>query len=373
MNIAIINAEAGGNKGAEAMLEILILKLSESKKDITLFLEISSKESYYVDVFLKRFPQIKIVLLRFSPKNIFNPYDQDLKLIDIAIDIGGINFHDNISLKGNIRNCLRFGSFLLNKTKLIFFTQDTGPVKKPINKFIAKYILSKSIAIFSRSLISYTELSENIKIDKRKIFGPYPDSTLAFKANDEIPKEIRVKDNYIVLCPSSIMFHKYGDNYNNLFVDLYNKYKGDYEILILVHNFTDNFDSSDSKVSALIKKSCPGAILINNNISAGQLKVLLKKASFAVTSRYHVLVGSVSQNIPSIALGWNPKYLSFLKLYDKQSWNVEFNEKSFEIITNQISEMDIDSEMKSLSSSNVSLIGQCNESFEKLLMLIDQI
>ena len=55
MNIAILNAEAGGNKGAEAMLEVLIIKLLNKYPSVILYLEVSGKEKYYNEIFLKRF------------------------------------------------------------------------------------------------------------------------------------------------------------------------------------------------------------------------------------------------------------------------------------------------------------------------------
>ena len=71
MNIAILNAEAGGNKGAEAMLEVLIIKLLNKYPSVILYLEVSGKEKYYNEIFLKRFQNKNIKILLFTPKKEF--------------------------------------------------------------------------------------------------------------------------------------------------------------------------------------------------------------------------------------------------------------------------------------------------------------
>lgn len=370
MNILILNAEAGGNKGAEAMLEILITKLLEEMPDVNLFLEVGQRKKYYTDVFLKRFNARKIQLLKFSPKKIFTPYGKDTDIIDIAIDIGGINFHDNGLFKDGLRNLIRFKPFLKNKKKLIFFTQDIGPSKKWYNIMIGKYILSKAAVIFSRSENSYTEIINTFKIDKQKVFGPFPDSTLLYRPTDTYKG--KVNGNHIVLSPSSIMYTKYGEEYLNLFIKLYQRLKDRYQVVILVHNFTLNFNSSDQRVCAKLHDLCPTSLLINENISASKLKNILSTAKFSISSRYHVVVGSVSQNTPSIAIGWNPKYESFLKLYNKNHWNINFGTNAFKEIDNLIEDKDFSTPKNDLSKSNNVLKEEVLKSFELLYSSIEQ-
>ncbi len=349
MKIAILNAEAGGNKGAEAMLEILIVNLLKNLDNPVLYLEVGGKLDYYTEVFLKKFADHNIKILRFTPKIIMKPYNIDLSIIDYAIDIGGINFHNNLGYRALVRSYIRYRGFITNKTKLIFFTQDFGPVNNYFTKVIGSHILQKAVQIFPRSEKSYNELISTFNINKDVINGPYPDSTLVFNSNEN-NERFNLSDNYIVLSPSSIMYSKHGQKYIDYFISLANLYKENYEIVLLVHNFTYNGNAfTDSKVCQQILDSCPYGILIDENVSTSILKEILKKSVFTISSRYHVVVGSISQNVPTLAIGWNPKYLSFLKLYDKENWNLEFSDsialKSKDIIhdgfLDSVSELDI--------------------------------
>lgn len=371
MNIAILNAEAGGNKGAEAMLEVLILKTLEEFPHAKLYLEVGSKVKYYNEVFLSRFNNKEIQLLHFTPKNFLKPYNINLKNIDCAIDIGGINFHGG-SLRGTFRNLVRFLPFINNKVKLIFFTQDIGPSEKKLNTLIGRYILSKANAVFTRSETSFQQVVNSFRIKKEKVFGPFPDTTLVYKPNDVFVSEMLTDKEYVVLTPSAIMYSKHGQEYSKLFIDLFYKLSPKYKILILVHNFSLNIGSTDTFVCSELHKMCPGSIFINENMSTGVLKSILFKAKFSISSRYHVVVGSISQDVPSIAIGWNPKYESFLKLYNKENWNIDFSSNSLKEIDELINNEEFVNSENLLAETNTKLREKVYGSFKLLFKKIKE-
>lgn len=371
MKIAILNAEAGGNKGAEAMLEVLILELSKRIPEAELFLEYSSKLDYYKNIFLPRFDNNKVTLMRFTPKNFFNPFDIDIDQIDFAIDIGGISFHDG-SIRASIRNFIRFLPFVKSRGKLIFFTQDFGPSRKLLNKFLAKIVLSRSLGIFTRSHISKQEVIKNFKIKPVKVFGPFPDSTLIFQPKIQENIDFGIDNQYVVFSPSAIMYSKYGKDYIDFFVELYKNLSKRYTILLLVHNFTLNDQNSDNEVCLMLKELCLQALLFNENVSTSFFKNILKKARFSVSSRYHVVVGSVSQNIPSLAIGWNPKYESFLNLYNKTNWNLKFNANLLNECMECINLIESNVHFEEIELKNKELKKLVNDSFENLQKLISK-
>lgn len=364
-NILIVNAEAGGNKGAEAMLEILIIKLLEKYSDVSIFLEVSSKQEYYKKVFLKKFPEGKLSMIFFSAKSIFNPYSRTLKDMDLVIDIAGISFHGD-SVRGVLRNCARYLPIIRSKAKLYFFTQDFGPSENKIVISIGKHILSKAEVIFTRSQVSYNYLVDKLKLKENKVMGPNPDSTIIFRPKDQY-KNLPIGDEkFVVLTPSAIMYVKHGEDYLTLFKKVYDKVASNFKVIILVHNFTPNASSSDTEVCKRLHESCSGSFLINENISTSVLKSILSKAEFSISSRYHVVVGSISKNVPSIAIGWNPKYESFLSLYEKKDWNIDFSESSLQEIESLITSPSFRDSVKELDAANKRLRKQVEDSFEQL-------
>jgi len=372
MKILILNAEAGGNKGAEAMLETLILKLSENfTKKITLVLEVASNFSYYENIFLKRFnnENVSFELISFKPKKLLFPYGNGLDGISVAVDIGGINFHDG-SKKAHLRNLVRFRPIIKRNIKLIFFTQDIGPSSQLFTKIIGSYILKKAIAVFTRSQKSYDSATNYFKVDKDKVLGPFPDATFLYSPNDNSVFEAKTT-NYIVLSPSAIMYVKHGEEYLNLFVNLYKELSKEYEVIGLVHNFTKNDGSSDAFVLKEINNRLEGDMnIINENVSTGELKAFLNNSKFIISSRYHVVVGAVTKNVPGIAIGWNPKYESFLGLYNKTEWNIDFNSTSFEKILFQLNNSLFKESGQFLKERNKELKKDVQSSYDKLFKLI---
>lgn len=370
MNIAILNAEAGGNKGAEAMLEVLIIELLKNIPDVKLFLEVGGKQAYYKTVFLKRFDNKNIELIKFTPKNMLSPFGDSIKNISYAIDIGGINFHDSGSYRATLRNLIRFKPFLQNDKKLIFFTQDIGPSKKWFNKIVGKYILNKAKCVFARSEKSYSEILNTFKVIENNVFGPFPDSTLLYSPKDDFNFSFDKKE-YVLFCPSAIMYSKHGDSYLDFFYQTYLSLRDNYQIVYLVHNFTLNEGNSDLSLSTKLKDLCTDSILFEENISTGVLKSIIKKAKFVISSRYHVVVGAVAQNVPAVAVGWNPKYISFLSLYDKKEWNLDYDEnKTHKEVLDLIERNDFISSKEYLSIYNKRLVLSCKKSFELLIKQI---
>jgi len=319
--IFIINAQPGGNKGAEAMLETVVRKISELKGNI--FIETLDERDVY-DHFIRRM-DLGINKTQFRPKNLISPYDVDVSADDIVIDIGGINYHDK-SVKANIRNFIRHSYFLRKRAKLVFFTQDFGPANKFITKSIVKAVYRRASAVFMRSGESKAFL-ENVIGRSETILGPFPDCTLLLDAAyfndfDKLP------ENYFVLAPSAIMYNQYGDEYIDEFVKVTEKLCTHLTPLILVHNFTSNGATSDLIICKKLHEKILAKNIECNFLSEdrkpSELKYILKNAKFSITSRYHVLVGSMSSGTPSFAVGWNHKYKEFMSLYGLQENIVKF-------------------------------------------------
>jgi colanic acid/amylovoran biosynthesis protein len=313
--IFIINAQPGGNKGAEAMLETVVRKVSEVEGNI--YIETLDERDVY-DHFIQRM-NLSINKTLFRPKNLISPYDVGVSPGDIVIDIGGINYHDK-SVKANIRNFIRHSYFLRKKAKLVFFTQDFGPANKFITKSIVKIVYRRASAIFMRSEQSKAYL-ENVIGERKTILGPFPDCTLmldatSFNSFDNLP------ENYFVLAPSAIMYNQYGDEYIDEFVKTAEKLCIHSTPLILVHNFTSNGATSDlvicKKLHEKILAKNIECHFLSEDRKPSDLKFILKNANFSITSRYHVLVGSMSSGTPSFAIGWSHKYKEFMALYDLQ-------------------------------------------------------
>lgn len=364
----IINAQPGGNKGAEAMLETVISNLKDVNYQI--YIEALNDGIAY-ERFINRMP-VDIKLARFRPKSFLNPYDVNISESDVVIDIGGINYHDK-SLKANLRNLIRHSTFIRHKAKLIFFTQDFGPACKYTTKIIAKYIYQNSALIFMRSTQSKVFM-ESLIGSQDKIYGPYPDCTLKLNPSANSPTN-ELPKNYIVLAPSAIMFNEFGEEYLNEFVDVALGYNENCTSLVLVHNFTSNGNTSDLKVSEALHKKIlekgGNSFLFSKELDPSEFKYILKESILSVTSRYHVLVGSMSSGTPSFAIGWSHKYKEFMSLYGMEDKIIQYSKGFSKELNTKIGKIILEGEnLENIATTNLELKDRVMNSYSELLKIL---
>ena len=78
----------------------------------------------------------------------------------------------------------------------------------------------------------------------------------------------------------------------------------------------------------LVASKVKNVSIISPEYDVKDLKAIFSNSLLVLTSRYHVLVGSVSVNTPSLCIGWNTKYEEFLKLYDRTNYELSVNDLS---------------------------------------------
>ncbi|WP_253658657.1 MULTISPECIES: polysaccharide pyruvyl transferase family protein [unclassified Vibrio] len=368
--IFVLNAQPGGNKGAEAMLETVLHFLTENFQNYKILVE-SLNDSPAYEAFKNR-TNFDIEFIRFSPKNFLSPYEVTVSDVDIAIDIGGINYHDK-SIKANLRNYIRHSFFIRNRARLIFFTQDFGPCEKLTTKIFAKLIYRKAEAIFMRSKKSRELLTQTIR--SNHIYGPYPDCTLLMKPEEN---SRIIEEDYFVVSPSAIMYNEYGYEYLSKLADSIVDINAKSIVpVFLVHNFTSNGETSDKEVTSKLFKLCENkgvkGILKNEELSPAQLKQILNGSLFSLTSRYHVVVGSFSCNTPSISIGWSHKYQEFMDLYNCKHLNLNYGGTLSESVLDAVNELTSNNFFnEEIKAKNNLLKNRAEMSFECLKKTIDK-
>jgi polysaccharide pyruvyl transferase WcaK-like protein len=366
-NIFIVGAHPGGNKGAEAMLEVVLGKLSINlapNEQVNIFVEsLGSEDAYSI---FKRRCGMHFEYFKFTPKNLLFPYDVVVNKGDVVIDIGGINYHDR-SLRANIRSLVRHAFFIIRGAKLVFFTQDHGPCHRISSKIISRFVYSHASQVFMRSELSFKYLSDLCA--SVNIQGVFPDCTLLLEKSTP---SIKLKnEDYVVLAPSSIMFNQYGERYLDAFVSLAEKLSKNYTPVIVVHNFTKNGASSDLTLCRKLYDLTAnyGAVLLDEELPPSEYKGIFAGAKFSISSRYHVVVGSFSVGTPSFAIGWSHKYEEFLSLYDKTTLNLKFDDDLVNKLIKQLKSVENEKFYSSeINCKNIELKSKAEESFDSMFL-----
>lgn len=367
----LINAHPGGNLGAEAMLTVLLKALyndSEIASKFDFVIEEVS-ESAVTQQFLET-SNISAAITTFSPRKVFMCYSLEAKAGDVVIDIGGISYQ-GASIRSNLRNFIRHHFFLRRYVKIFFFTQDFGPPTGILTKFFAKIIMRQAQAIFVRSQRSKVLLESVIGVSP-KIIGPYPDVTFRFRCEEEV---VPTQKYDLAVVPSAILFNQYEDRYLNALEFVIRNFQDGKKIIILTHNFTSNGSSSDTQVVAMLKSRLSDLEYVDSiehRMSAIAMKAVIGQASFVVTSRYHALVGALSQSIPAVALGWSHKYEELLGIYglEDASLPAELWLENANYILRKINELLCGSVVQRLKARNRENIELVDESIESMKTLV---
>lgn len=335
LTIAITNATFGGNKGAEAMLLVVTKSLAKDFPGCLLVIE----KSRLLDakIYKTREKQLKsqgidVVWLETDLKNLFanllfgyRASDDSIVNPDVVIDLGGLNFQDS-SLRGALRVLLNYFPFIIRRTNIIFFTQDMGPMQRKLIRMIAGFILLRVKAIFVRSDRTMEELYKNFPKIRTRLLGPYPDCALALEAI-ATPRTNEDLRPVIILAPSIILYERYGKQYLDMFSDIIESLHRTHRFIILVHTFGANENIDDRFVAKKLAERHSKLSYIGDNLMVEELKGIIKTAEWVISSRYHVLVAALSENVPVISIGWNVKYKSLLMLYGIESHEVEVKNK----------------------------------------------
>lgn len=358
-NIFISGASINGNKGAEAMLLTVLNWLDNRQVPCRLIIENSSPNSNLSGIIKEKYKKFDIVYIGFKLTNVMDYISNVRKYnVDVILDIGGLNFQDK-SKKGTLRTFVKYLPLLVMNKKLIFFIQDLGPANNWVSKTFGGYLLKKSEGVFVRSDHSYNVATNKLSALKSKVFGPFPDMTFKMKV-EKNPGNA----NLIIIVPSFVMYNLDGEGYITKMKELVQLLTArGYEVLGVAHSFSSDVNRSDQYV---VDKIGFANTFSNIELDAMELKKLLGTSQLVITSRYHALIGALSCSVPSIAVGWNPKYQEALKIFGLEDLNIpEFDN---EVIMSKV-EYIFSNSLKikeTLSSANSDIQKKLDVAFSKL-------
>ena len=209
----------------------------------------------------------------------------------------------------------------------------------------------------------------------------FPDISLVLKpasedwADNYLSKYFPTKGNIIGISPS-VVINNINKNENNccgenniiLIERLITELSKNSKILIIPHSVGDgkNLKTCDLALSKQIyqkfHKHSNVKIIDDENLTYKQVRAVIGKMDFYITSRYHALASALNMKIPVVSLSWHLKYedlmnsylddflvvncretkvesayKQILQYYQNQKWfKLELMRKNQEIITKQI-------------------------------------
>lgn len=263
---------------------------------------------------------------------------EKVKESDVIIDLSGIEFIGNVSLKRRYLNCLGTISIqcLAEKYNKLYLkhTKSYGPFSDKIYNSLVRRQLNKLPFIFVRGknnleeikkihlkvpLYSFPDVSLFLEPESKEWalnyitkIGINPSKTIAGISPSAVIANIRTKNNssscgfdHIRLCKKIIKF--YQSNYQ--------------QILLIPHSVGDGKDirSCDLALSKKLYDELENKknifMIPDTELTYQQVRAIIGLLDFYVTSRYHSVSSALSMAVPVVSLSWHIKYEDIMSLF----------------------------------------------------------
>jgi len=366
----MIGATLSGNKGAAGMVIALVQNLCIRYPTVNITLM-----SYYPlqDQKLNRYPNLDIVsgtpfglvilfflsviafIFKFvGLQNEICKMHKGLKAIDecdLFFDVGGVSFVDGRE-KYLPFNILWILPALILKKQVIKVSQALGPFEKFINRFFAQIFLPRIDLICARGRKTAMFL-EYIGL---KNFKQYPDIAFTLKL-DDIREEVIKRNTFqsrekivVGISPSQVVYNnclKTGIDYPRIICGFIEQLLSkNYYVVLIPHSArngslkTRNNDLIILEIISSQLKNREAAFQIKEELTPSELRLIIGKVDFFITSRFHALISALYMKVPSLVIGWSHKYNELLNDFNLQNTALDFSELDNEILWNKFKELE---------------------------------
>jgi len=273
-------------------------------------------------------------------KELYYCFIEDFKKQDVIIDISGIEFIGNVSLKRRYLNYiniiwLQYLAQKYNKPYLKY-TKSYGPFpnKDKLYKFLVRKHLNKLPFVLVRGEHNLNNVKQlNLKVP---IYS-FPDISISLEATSKnwaidymTNLGLNLSFPIIGLSPSTVITNIENKNSNSscgtnhiklcekIIASFQSKNK---QVLLIPHSIYDGKDVRYCDL-ALCKKIYNGLknkknvfILSDVNLTYKQVRAIIGLLNFYITARYHALSSALSMAVPAISLSWHIKYKDIMSLF----------------------------------------------------------
>jgi polysaccharide pyruvyl transferase WcaK-like protein len=283
--------------------------------------------------------------------------------MDMVADItGGDSFSDIYGMRRFILGFLRKWLVLMFNKDLVMLPQTYGPFKRTASKAMAKYILRKSKAIYSRDKNSadYGKMVLRNQNSHGKVrFCPDVGFILDARRPEKIDignlENVRKKDITVVGLNVSGLLYNGGHTRNERFglkIDyrqlvcqvarrLLENHK--VKLLLVPHVIPPAPATVNDAVACLqiykrLAREYPGRIfLVKGEYDQGEIKYLIGLCDFFVGSRMHSCIAALSQAIPAVGLAYSDKFKGVFETVDVEQFVLDMRHNNVEQILTTVS------------------------------------
>jgi polysaccharide pyruvyl transferase WcaK-like protein len=239
--------------------------------------------------------------MRLMPPNLRRRFDfVDPADVDIVLDASGFSFSDQWGAESAIQLADKMGQRKRKLQPLVLLPQAFGPFASHQVATATRRVLKRASLICVRdneSLRHVRELGKDFDLNK------FPDFTLSVPAQ---PGDLELPiQRFAAIVPNMRMLDR--TTYSNIYIEFLAALPNllsarGISPLVVLHDSDEDASVLDRVGAAMDGVPCV------SHPDPRVLKWVLKEASFVIGSRFHALVGALSQAVPCIGTGWSHKY-----------------------------------------------------------------
>jgi len=362
--IAVTGATLSGNKGAAAMLQASIFRLSKALprgsifRVFTLYPERDRKIRLPEGVTL--IPAAPVVTMIFLPIaaivwRILSPLPAiSLRVAkfrplgalldcDVLLDLSGISFSDGRGLPTLLFNVALLLPALLCGIPVVKMSQALGPFREPLNRLMARVVLSRMKLVFCRGKSSLRN-AETLRLDNCR-----EAADLAFLlegAEDLEPKAHPVR-KLIGIAPSEVLSRKCsedGIDYIGILEALTSHLLAcGFRVLVLAHSNLgpeSRSKNNDFRICSELERRLEnsGAEFVQEDLGPSQLRDLIGSCDVFIASRFHSMISALCTRTPVVVTSWGHKYAEVMREFGLERYVVPAEELSLEKLRGKVTE-----------------------------------
>lgn len=286
---------------------------------------------YALSMHLIRFQKFK----KFCARR--NRFVRELIEANFAMDItGGDSFSDIYGMKRFILGFIRKWLVMFYGNRFILLPQTYGPYKRNLSRVMARYIIKKSIAVFSRDQEGISQINGLTKKQSiNKNIYHIPDLAFILPARNPQSNDLKLinklKKNAkltIGLNVSGLLYNGgyTQDNMFNLNVDypeliiaILDQFLSDKKtaVVLIPHVFPPDKLSVESDpvacqriydIMSTSRDYEDRIITLSQAYDQNEIKYIISKCDLLIASRMHACIAALSQFIPAIGLAYSKKF-----------------------------------------------------------------
>lgn len=295
------------NKGAQLMLEAIHSRIGDkfelSVVPATIDRDVRTRLDLRQNLCLPGLPQLAATVGNLASANFKSKHlltsDRD---IDGVLDASGFHYTDQLPMAFSRTEAVAGRAWARRGIPKILMPQAFGPFERRLTRKWSTEALEQARLVFVRDRVSEKYVRE---LGVGTTIVRSPDFTIGLKPPTIDPVAAQP---FFAIVPNNKMFTHGGlkrDDYVNL-LSRYSAAAAEQGLatVIIVH------ESTDHDVAKQLADQIGAPIFIDPDPLV--LKAALGQATAAIASRFHAVVGCLSQSIPTAALGWSHKYHELL-------------------------------------------------------------